>query len=193
MEHLLDLQTLQPWLQQWGPWAPLVFVGLSVLQGVVFWIPGTPFEIAGGMVFGVWGGVFLSSVGIALGNLVAFLLTRRFGKAWVDRWLSNHDVRELESLICHRRLDLVLAVIFFVPFFPKKIFCYVAGLSSVKAWRFLVATTLARIPSLFLTSWLGHAAIHGLGGLFWGVMIFGTVAGALAFLYRKSLLAVMVK
>ncbi len=186
MTHLLDLQILRPWLHDLGPWAPLVFIGLSMLQGVVFWIPGTPFEIAGGMVFGVWGGLFLSSVGIALGNLGGFWLARRLGKAWVDRWLSHHDLRGLGNLIRHPRLDLILAVIFFVPFLPKKIFCFLAGLSPVKTWRFLVATTVARVPSLLLTSWLGHAAIHGLGGLFWGVMIFGTLAGSLAFLYRKS-------
>lgn len=193
MNHLLDLQILQSYLHNLGPWASLVFVGLSAFQGVVFWIPGTPFEIAGGMVFGVWGGTILSSVGIAVGNAAAFLLARRFGRAWVDRWLSNNDLHAVEGLIHHRRLDVVLAVLFFVPFLPKKIFCYLAGLSRVKVWRFALVTTVARVPGLVLTSWLGHSAVHGLGPLFWGVMIFGTLAGSAAFVYRKSLMAALVK
>jgi uncharacterized membrane protein YdjX (TVP38/TMEM64 family) len=189
MDHLLDLRNLLPWLHHLGPWAAVVFVVLQIVQVLVVWIPGTPFEIAGGIAFGIWGGTLLSSIGIALGSLCAFGLARCLGKAGVDNWLSKHDFRLLGRLVHHPRLELMLAAVFFLPFLPKKPFCYLAGLSDVKPFRFLWVTTLAHIPGLMLTSWLGHTAVHGLGKLFWAVMLLGVVFGSVAFLYRKSLLA----
>lgn len=193
MPDLFTPQQLQHWLHTFGPWSWPVFLGLQILQVLFFWIPGEVVQIAGGMVFGLWKGTLLSLVGITLGNLLAFGLARRLGKNWVDRWLASHDYRKVETLVHHPRLDVILGVIFLVPFLPKDIFCYLAGLSDVKPFRFFWVTTLARIPSLILSSWVGDLAVHGLGLLFLGVMAFSTVLGFVLFAYRKNLLAYLVR
>ena len=86
--QFLDPQQLVHWFQGLGPWAAPVFVLAHIVQVVVFWIPGTPFEVAGGMAFGVVGGTVLSTVGLALGDFAAFQLARGLGKVQVDRWLA---------------------------------------------------------------------------------------------------------
>jgi uncharacterized membrane protein YdjX (TVP38/TMEM64 family) len=189
MSQVFDPLTLQTWLHSLGPWAWPVFLGLQVLQVLIFWIPGEVVQVAGGMVFGVWNGTWLSLAGITLGSVLAFTLARTLGKTWVDKWLEGQKSGPMEALIHHPRLDLILAVIFFLPFLPKDVFCYLAGLSNVKAFRFFGVTTLVRIPSLLLSSWMGDLAVSGFGGVFLGVMAFSAVVGVLVFLYRKALLA----
>jgi len=191
LSALFDLGQLQGWLDGLGPWAWPVFLGLQVLQVVVFWIPGEVVQIAGGMVFGVWVGSLLSEVGISLGSGLAFCLARRLGKAWVERWIDGHEARRLGALVHHPRLDFILGLVFFLPFVPKDLFCYLAGLSDVKPWRFFWISTLSRFPSLVLSSWLGDLALHGWGPLLVWALVVGLVAGVAAFLYRRSLWAAL--
>lgn len=193
MFDAFDPQGLQTWLHALGPWSWLVFVGLQVVQVVVFWIPGAPFEIAGGMVFGVWTATLLSSLGLTLGNLAAFGLARRAGKARVDRWLAGHRRPALEAVVHHGRLEFVLFGIFLVPYVPKDIFCYLAGLSNLKAWKFGLATTVARVPSLMLSTWVGALAVQGTSGVLAGVLGFSTVLGVVVLVFRKRLLSLLVR
>jgi len=189
----LDPHHLQTWLQSLGPWAAASFVVLQALQVIVFWIPGTPFEIAGGAAFGLGGGTLLSTLGLTLGNLGAFALARGLGKAWVERWLSAQDQDRWGPLVHHPRLDVVLGGLFFFPYLPKDIFSYLAGLSDLKTWRFVGVTTLARVPSLVLSSWVGDQAVHGMGSLLPATLAVGALVGPLLYLYRKPLLAALVK
>lgn len=54
-------------MQSFGIFAPLLFVLLQVLQVVVAVIPGGPVPIIGGILFGQWGGLFLSLAGFFFG------------------------------------------------------------------------------------------------------------------------------
>jgi len=188
-----DPQILSSWLHALGTWAWPAFLGLQVAQVLVFWIPGEAVQIVGGMVFGVWPGTALSLVGIATGGLVAFFCARSLGKPWVERWLATQGFSALQAVAHHRRLDLVLGVVFLLPFLPKDIFCYLAGLSNLKPWRFFWVTTLARIPSLLLSSWMGDLAVHGLGLVLVVVMALSTVLGIALVVFRRSLLALLVR
>ena len=193
MPDAFDPQAMQAWLHALGPWSWPVFLGLQVIQVVVFWIPGAPFEIAGGMVFGVWRATLLSTLGLTLGNLAAFGLARRAGKARVDRWLAGHRNPALEAVVHHRRLEVVLLGIFLVPYVPKDIFCNLAGLSNLKTWKFALATTVARIPSLLLSTWVGALAVQGASGVLAGVLGFSTVLGLVVLGFRKRLLSFLVR
>lgn len=193
MPELFDPQPWQLWLQSWGVWAWPVFLGLQAAQVLVFWIPGEVVQIAGGMVFGVWTGTFLSLAGLTVGNLLAFRLARFWGKDRVERWLARQGYTKLQTLIHHPRLEVLLGVLFLIPFLPKDIFAYLAGFSDLKTFRFLGITTAARIPSLLLSSWVGDLAFHGAGAGFFVVLVVSSLVGAAAFLCRKSLLALLVR
>lgn len=192
MPDLFDPHQLQTWLHSLGAAAWPVFVGLQVAQVLIFWIPGEVVQIAGGMVFGVWTGTALSLAGIGLGSWGAFTLSRTLGKRWVEGWLETQGFHRFQAVIHHRRLDLVLGGVFLLPFLPKDIFCYLAGLSDIKPWRFFWVTTLARVPSLLLSSWVGDLAVHGLGPLLIGVLLVSAGVGVALFVYRRTLLALLV-
>lgn len=67
-------ETLQMFLRGAGLWAPLVFVGIQVVQVVFPIIPGGLTCIAGVLLFGpVWGFVY-NYVGICIGSCIQFSL-----------------------------------------------------------------------------------------------------------------------
>lgn len=160
MPDVLDPTALRLWLEGLGPSAWPVFLALQVLQVLVFWIPGDLVQIAGGMVFGWWIGTVLSLVGVTIGSQLVFGLARRWGRPRTERWLAERGWAT-GKLLQHPRLDVLLGVAFLLPLVPKDALSYLAGLSRVGAFRFFWVTSLARIPSLALTCWIGTVALEG--------------------------------
>ena len=70
-------ETLQMFLRGAGLWAPLVFVGIQVVQVVFPIIPGGLTCVAGVLLFGpVWGFVY-NYVGICIGSCINFSLAKQ--------------------------------------------------------------------------------------------------------------------
>jgi uncharacterized membrane protein YdjX (TVP38/TMEM64 family) len=80
---LYDADALRAVVRDVGPLAPVVFVLLRALQVVVGPIPGQLTAVAGGLLFG-WPGLLYSLVGVEIGSVVAFALSRRLGRPYVD-------------------------------------------------------------------------------------------------------------
>jgi len=156
-----DPHVIRDWLKQWGPWAPVVFVFLQVLQVVVFVLPGEVTQIAGGWLFGLGLGSLLSLVGIALGSAIAFCLTRWLGIAFVHRIAGPHTVAQFDGLMASPKFIGTLFLLFLIPGIPKDVLCYVAGLSRLKFLPFLLISSLARLPGILGSSLMGKALFQG--------------------------------
>jgi uncharacterized membrane protein YdjX (TVP38/TMEM64 family) len=153
----LDPQAIRSDLLQAGPWAPLVFVLLQVVQVVLFALPGEVVQIAGGWLFGFLGGSLLSVAGIALGSSLAFGLTRWLGVRFVHKIAGPKTVAKFDGLMASPQFIGSLFLLFLIPGIPKDVLCYVAGLASIKFIPFLLISTVARLPGIFGSSLIGKA------------------------------------
>jgi len=72
-----------------GSYAPLVFIGLQILQVLLAPIPGEFTGFVGGYLFGIVPGLIYSTVGLSLGSLFAFLIARRLGMPFVRRFMGR--------------------------------------------------------------------------------------------------------
>src|SRR3989304_1997310 len=61
-------EKIKNWVEGYGPWGPIAFIGLQIIQVIIFIIPGEIPQVAGGMLFGIIGGLAYSTIGIALGS-----------------------------------------------------------------------------------------------------------------------------
>ena len=93
-----DPESFQAWVDGFGVWGRLVFVGMVYLQVVVALIPGEPFELMAGYVFGMWEGTLLSMAGILLGSATVFLLVRRFGSKFAEVFFPQKELKRLNFL-----------------------------------------------------------------------------------------------
>jgi uncharacterized membrane protein YdjX (TVP38/TMEM64 family) len=150
-------QRLREWIAGWGPAAPLVFIGVQIVQVVIFAIPGEVTQVAGGYLFGGWMGLLLSVVGISIGSTIAFFLARLLGRPFVDAVIPARQLERVEKFLGSQRTKIVFFLLFLIPGIPKDILCYVAGVSPLRFPFFILASTLGRLPGIVGSVLIGGA------------------------------------
>ena len=148
-----------PWLQgkveAMGMWGVLALLGVQVLQIIVAIIPGEPVELAAGAMYGAFGGLALCLAGCLIGSALVFQVVRKKGRAAFERTSLGQKLREYRFLQDEARLEGIVFLLYFIPGTPKDILVYVCGLSPLPLGRFLLLSTLARIPSVVTSTWAG--------------------------------------
>ena len=140
-----------------GIWAPLIFVGLQVLQVVLSPIPGEATGVLGGYLFGTWLGLLYSTLGLTFGSAIAFGLARRLGLRLVRRILPVGSFEKL-SAVARPQGVAVTFLLFSIPGFPKDYLSYLLGLTPMSWGSFLLVSSLGRVPGTWLLSAQGAAA-----------------------------------
>lgn len=139
----------------YGNFGPLVFIGLQVLQIVVFVIPGEVVQAVGGSVFGTWVGLFYCLVGAALGSSIAFLLAKWLGRPFVRAIIKPKDFAKLDNILNHKQGIITTFLLFLIPGIPKDALCYIAGLTPMHFLVFVIVSCIARLPGMFLSTYFG--------------------------------------
>ena len=140
---------------------PLVMIGIMMLQVVVAVIPGEPFELGAGFVFGWVQGTILCLVGTALASALIYTAVRKWGVKLVELFFPREKIRNYSFLQNEKKLDLLVFMLFLIPGTPKDLLTYVVGLTPMKVSTFLILTTLARIPSVVSSAITGSLAQKG--------------------------------
>ena len=125
------------------------------LFGVIF-LPATGgvVVVASAMLFGFGPTFLICAAATILGSCVSFALARYLGRPLLELFLSR---RKLDKYIhtFEERKNFLLFVMFFFPFFPDDILCYVAGLVNIRWKYFLIAASLGRPWGLLLNCLVG--------------------------------------
>lgn len=146
------------WAADKGAWGVLAFIGLMIVQVVIALIPGEPFEIAAGMVFGIGFGTLWCMVAIVLGSAIIFGLVRLFGKKLVNIFFPDKELDDLKFLNTAEKRNILFFLLMMIPGTPKDLLSYVAGLTKIKFWHWILIVAIARIPSV-ITSVIGGSAL----------------------------------
>ena len=163
-------ERFQAWVDAQGVRAPLLFVGMVVLQIVVAIIPGEPLEIAAGYAFGALEGTLLCLIGALVGRVAVFLLVRRFGVRAVEVFFPLEKVQSLRFLQNEKKLTFWVFFLFFLPGTPKDVLCYVVGLTDLPLRSWLIISAIAPLPSI-VTSTIGGDAL-GMGDYGFALLVF---------------------
>lgn len=135
----------------------LVLILLSAVQVVVALIPSELLEIAAGYVFGSWIGSLLCLVGIVLGSSATLLLVRRFGTRLVYAFYPKEKIDAIPLLRDPPKRNLLTFLLFLIPGTPKDLFTYAIGLTDMSIPVYIALTTVARYPSVILSTLSGNA------------------------------------
>jgi len=154
-------ESFRKWVGGHGVLGWLAMIGMMALQVIVAIIPGEPIEVGAGYAFGTWGGMALCLAGAAIGQLIIFLFVRKFGTRLVEAFISREKMQSIKFINDSRRLELLTFVLFLIPGTPKDALAYFAGLTPINMWRFIVITTIARIPSVITSTIVGRALGDG--------------------------------
>jgi len=170
-------------VSSFGPFAPLVFMGIQFLQVLFAPIPGELTGFIGGFLFGTGAGFIYSTIGLTLGSWVAFLIARRLGFSFVRRFVAKEIMDKFDYLMEHQGAFFSF-LFFIIPGLPKDYFCYLLGLSPMHVLTFLMVSTIGRIPGTLLLSMQGEAVRSEDYRAFFVVLGLGLFALVLTLIYR---------
>lgn len=173
-----------------GVMAPVVFVLIQVGQVLVAPIPGQAIAVAGGYLFGPWLGAVYSLIGMAIGSTIAFFVSRRYGRPYVNRLVGARHVARFDAFIDRTGLTGVFLV-FLVPGLPDDVICFVAGISRIRIRVLVLTAVLGRAPAVIFASFIGAELATGqllLAGL---VLVVAAVVWTIGYYHRGRFLALL--
>lgn len=151
-------ELFREWVDSFGNWGRLLFVGMVFLQVIVALIPGEPLELAAGYAFGTMEGMLLAMAGILLGSWVVFAAVRCLGVKFVAVFFSEKEIKRLAFLKNPKKSFILALVLMTIPGTPKDLLSYFAGLTPLTTAQWLGIVAVGRIPSVLTSVVTGAAA-----------------------------------
>ncbi|MEQ8370436.1 MAG: TVP38/TMEM64 family protein [Alphaproteobacteria bacterium] len=162
-EALLDdlkalLVRLQAHRDDWGFWAILAAVALLVLHTLIPF-PIEVLAIANGMLWGTVTGTLITWSGAMLGAVLAFAISRRFGRPLVRRMVPQRHWAAMDRLAASEGVG-ALFLARFIPVISFNLVNYAAGLTAMRWWTFIWVTAIGILPLTVAMVAMGGEANH---------------------------------
>ena len=182
----------------------IIFILLQTGAMMLF-LPGTPFNLASGSMFGFVMGTVVAVAGNLLSSIFSFLISRYTSRNWAERHINKR--RALLALDC-AIADSGFYIVFLTrlaPIFPYGLCSYFFGVTKVEFLPYIVATTLGMLPGTVLTPYVGSLMYDLAGNVSIGIfnrstewMVVGAVVSIVAmafitFVAKRALTAAMRK
>ncbi len=172
-----------------GFWGMLSLFGLQVANIFLIVVPGEPIEIIAGMCYGTfWGTIFVMASACII-TIGIFFLVRKLGRKFVYDFCSKERIEKIENSKLFKnpkKIEMIMLILFLIPGTPKDLLVYLGGLLPIKASRFILISTLARIPSIISSTIAGDQLAVGqwqLGLILYAAII--VLVLIIIFIYNK--------
>jgi uncharacterized membrane protein YdjX (TVP38/TMEM64 family) len=173
---LTDSQALREFIRGYGILAPGVLVVLQAVQVVAAPIPGQVLAVVAGYLFGAWWGTLYNMIGITIGSTIAFWLSRRYGRTYVEKIVHDEALARFDA-ISDEHGRSALFFFFLVPGLPDDVICFAGGLTNIPLWQLVVLAVIGRTPAFFLVNVVGDL----LGtDRFWAALVLAVVLVAIS-------------
>lgn len=153
ISFLTDQARVQAWIESYGALGPLVLIGMIVVQTVLSISPISLLAAASAYVFGFWGGVLYSGIGMAIGSSVNMILGRKFGRPFVEKLIDPKMMGTFDRFN-QQRGPWFYFIVFVMPWVPDDLACYSIGLSRLPLRLMSVLAAIGRLPSVIVQAWL---------------------------------------
>ena len=154
-----SVESLQAWVNGFGPVAPIIFIVFQAVQVILPIIPGGVSLAGGVVIFGPWWGFVYNYLGICLGSLIVFAISRGCGKPLMYKLFPAKAIQKYEHFANDRhRFTKMFAVAIFAPCAPDDMLCYLAGTTDMNWKTYTLIILLGKPASTALYS-LGLTAV----------------------------------
>jgi len=181
----LTKEAIESFITSLGLYAPLGYIIIYIL-GTIFFLPGTPITILGGLLFGSIPGTIYTVIGASIGSMIAFVIARKLGREFIDKILKG-KFKKLEEYDKKLEENGFLTIIFFrlIPLFPFNGLNFALGITKVKFRDFALATALGIIPGSFILVNIGANATDLGGPKFYVFIAMFIILAGLPTIYKK--------
>lgn len=149
---LQDKLVLVRKMKAYGPVAPIFFIILQAIQVIFPVIPGGASCLAGVLAFGPFLGFIYNYIGLVLGSVIAFSLSKHYGLSFIQKLFSEETIQKYLVYIRNNRFEKIFFLGIFLPGLPDDLLCYIAGLSSMNYKTFLKIILVGKPFALLMYS-----------------------------------------
>ena len=133
--------------------APIIFILIQGIQVIIPILPGAIGCIAGVIAFGPVLGLLYSYIGISIGSIGAFLISKRYGLPIVKKFISPKKLdKYMNWLDKGNKFEKLFAIAILLPVAPDDLLCFLAGLTKMKLRNFSVIILLCKPPAIAIYS-----------------------------------------
>lgn len=152
---LNDFDQIKELMTESGKLGPFLIVLLQTVQVIFVPIPGQLTGIISGYFFGPFLGTLYSIIGLSIGTFIAFYLSRKLGKPFVKKIISEKTLRDFSHISDSAGLSAIFLV-FLLPMFPDDAICFLCGLTKFKIRTLMAVAVLGRLPGCFMANVIGN-------------------------------------
>lgn len=156
-----DTEKVKKFILSYGRYSTLAFLVMQIAQVIVFFIPGEIVQIAGGYVFGTFYGSLISVIGITIGSVGAFFLSNFLGKPFIEKITAKNNASKFRKFLKSENAAAAIFLIYLIPGLPKDILAYLCGASGVSGKKFIIYSTMGRLPGIFVSAYFGNKLTEG--------------------------------
>jgi len=173
-------ELIRNFVNSYGVLAPVIFIGLQILQVIFAPISHYVVSIAGGYIFGVWFGFLYNWIGRVVGTIIAFYIARFVGQKIVSKIINLRTQEKYNEIFNKNKILLFLA--YFLPLFPDDEISYLSGLSKVSAKLFIPVIIIGHISGSLSLAYIGNG-IKSITDPFFIILSLITLIGGFLFIY----------
>ncbi len=178
VEYLGDSQKLQAYVDEKGAEAFLIFGLFITIQTLSTCIPGLPFYLAAGYVLGGVKGALLCDLFATIGNTIAFLIGRQFGRKFLCFLFPEDKLVKIEDMIGKGNPILIHIMFMLLPL-PKDTYAWLGYYSKEKLAMWFIITFIARFPHIFIYTFGGEMMVSNQ----YGIIIAGAVIAIIVYVF----------
>ncbi|MBL1228432.1 TVP38/TMEM64 family protein [Enterococcus sp. BWB1-3] len=132
---------------------PLIFIFIQIIQVVIPIIPGGISCAAGVLIFGPVAGFIYNYVGIFIGSVIIFLLSKQYGKPLILSLISDKTYNNYIGWVDNdKHFERLFTFAIFFPFSPDDALCLMAGLTKMTLKKFVMIMIFAKPFSIIIYS-----------------------------------------
>ena len=173
------------WVSSLGAWGVLAVIGCQVVQIILFFIPGEIFEFTSGLLYGSFQGYMIVLIGQTISIVLVYCMFWIFGNKFANALVGTETMDKIKKN--ETRSEVILFFCLLLPGIPKDIFYYGAPSCKIPLWKFIIISSIARIPSSLPSVLAGASIGEGKIGQSAVVIVISAVIAVTGIVFNKQI------
>ena len=151
-------EDMQNFIEQFGDYAPIIFLLLASILPVFLFPPGI-FSVIGGLLFGFAKGAILTIIAAIIYTNIMFLISRYFARNKIENFLEKRlTLKQFNRIfgLKDNKLATFLIICRLIPILPNSVISYSYGLTRISFKHYFIANLIGLIPGRLI--WLNFGS-----------------------------------
>jgi len=135
---------------------------------LVFLAPGTPWNLAAGYLYGIYGGLIIAMAGLMFGASLAFALGRTIAREWVEKKIAERPQFRVIIWAIKKNGIKITTLARLSPLFPFPVLNYAFAITEVTWMQYEIGTAIGLLPATIAWTFVG-TTMHNLTTIWVGI------------------------